>query len=168
MAGLTIDYQSDQYTQVASYHAGGRGDVLIPHTDAGKLRCFHFRYKNETGGTIAADKTIALGYLPQGKILPMSKVICTDLGTGTTLDLGFDEYKKNDETLVASNPDFLVDGADVATAAINSELHTIGTAEVQNDGYTLEGFALLVAQPRVSTWAADGELNVFIFMLTGQ
>lgn len=164
MAPLTIDNRSDQET----LRQNTRGDALYAPYDYGKIRCYHFRFKNETGGTIAADSIIALGLVPQGLILPTSKIICTDLGTGVTLDIGFDEYKKNDGVLVAADTDELVDGTDVATAAINSELHEIGTAAVQNSGYVLDGQALLVCSPKGSTWAANGELNVYLYHVNGQ
>lgn len=164
MAPLTIGNSSDQVTALDAL----RGETLQQHYDVNKLRVYHARFNNDTGSVIAADINIALISIPQGLILPQSRVICEDLGTGTLLDVGFDEYKKNDGTLVASNPDFLIDGADVSTAAINSEFHTIGTAVVTNQGYVLEGQALLVCQPKVSTWATNAEINIYIYHVSGQ
>lgn len=161
---LTLDYQSDQYAITQNL----RGDNLRPPSDYNKLRVIHFRYKNTTGSTIAADKIVALGYVPQGLILPSSVLICTDLGTSTNIDVGFDEYKKNDGTLVAADADFLIDGADVHTAAIEKTFNTIGTANVTGAGYKLQGFALLVAQIKDDTMASNGEFNFYIHHISGQ
>ena len=164
MAATAIDYYSDQ----ATYLQNLRGDVLQQHDDIGKLYVYHFRFDNGTGSTIAADSVIELGKVGQGLILPTSKIICEDLGTSTTLDIGFDEYYKDDGTLVAADPDVLIDGADVSTAAINTDFHSIGTSSIKNAGFLLEGWAKLLVMPRVSTWAAGAELNVYLHVIHGK
>lgn len=110
---LTIDYKSTQVGKIE----GSPAKRLDTTESRGRVRYFKGYFKNETGGTIAANSIIALANIDApGVILPSSKVYVTALGASRTLDVGLQAYKTIEGEAVAESVDGLKDGADVATA----------------------------------------------------
>lgn len=161
MTALTVDYKSAQVTIKDTL----RGNNLNKGWEGGaKLRHFYGYFKNETGSVIAQNAIINMMKLPAGVIVPhLSRVKTTDLGTGTTLEIGTQEHQNNNAVTVASAISGIVSALDVATAAVNTDLLTDGTAAAKL-GYTLNGQTDILAKITGSTMATNGTIELFIVM----
>jgi hypothetical protein len=167
MALTAIDFYSTQSTLAKNARAGGRGDTLIPHYDGGRLEVYHQRFVSPAGA-VAAAKVISMGYLPQGRIIPhLTALIASDFGSNGTIDVGFNEYKKNDGTLVAADPDELWDDLDISGQAVNTTLAATGVAAVKNEGFVLEGFAEVIVTTATAGMQAAATLDLFFVIARG-
>lgn len=113
MAVLTMDYNSDQMTQLNTLGS----NPLKPHEAHGVMRVYRGYYKNLTGGTIATAKNISLCKIPRCRILPSSVLWFSAFGTARVLDIGWQEYKSSvDGSTVVSDPDGIRNDLDVSAA----------------------------------------------------
>lgn len=169
MVATSIDHYSTQSQLVANARAGGRGDTLIEHQDSGKLRIFYFNYTAPASGNPAAGEVLSMGFLPQGRIIPgLTCLHSTDFGSNGTIDVGFNEYNKNDGTVVAADPDELWDGLDVSGQDVETRLSETGVTAVKYGGFQLEGFAELIVTFNTAGMQAAAELHIFVAMVNGQ
>jgi hypothetical protein len=168
MAPTAVNFRSTQSQLIQSARAGGRGDTLIPHGDGGKLEIFHMKYTSPASGGPAATNVISMGYLPQGLLIPhLTSLICSDFGSTTTIDVGLNEYKKNNGTLVAAAPEKLWDNLDVSGAAVNTTLAATGVAAVKNSGLLLDGFAEVIVTLASAGMQAAATLDLFFVVARG-
>lgn len=112
-------------------------------------------YGNKTGrsysyeaSAVAANDKIYLGKIPAGSEICFSRLVFDDLGTGATLDVGW-EYI---DGTAGGGADVLFDGVDVSTAA--------GSSDYAGFTQTLERDAYLYATPLGA--AITGTLEVIL------
>lgn len=169
MVATAVDHYSTQSQLVQNARAGGRGNTLIPHEDNGKLRIYHFRYVAPASGNPVDTDVISMGYLPQGKIIPhLTALTSTDFGAAGTIDVGLNEYKKNDGTVVAADADEFWNDLDVSGQAVNTTLAATGVTAVKYAGFELDGFAEVIVTLASGGMQAAAELNLFFAMVNGQ
>lgn len=162
MTAIAPDYFSEQATKIYYNEPGGTKlhSPLAPDEFYGRVRIFRGYYKNTTGSTIAANKVISLTKLPAGRILPNSVVYFTALGASRTLDIGYNDHKKNDGTAVANDIDALVDGVDASSAGST----TVGVLAANIQGLKLEGQAEILCKILGDTMPANGEISALFFV----
>lgn len=141
---LTIDYNSAQFAAALNMMLGGTGAQakLSTQVYGGKVRPFYGYFKNTTGSTIATAKNIALAQIPAGILLPFSKIYYKGFTTSCTLDIGWQDYTKNNaaQTVVSASANGIRDDLAVATD---------GSYEIGSNnqaGLVFDGQVLLVAQ----------------------
>lgn len=78
----------------------------------GRVRCSYDEYT--LTADLSANDVIKMGRIPKGARLVDYYLDFDDLGTGGTLDVGYNGGDNGDET---ADPDGLIDGEDVNTAA---------------------------------------------------
>lgn len=159
---LTIDYLSTEATAEQQMILGGTGAQAKLSTQiyGGKTRIFRGYFKNTTGSTIATGKNIGLIRIPAGLILPSSEIYFKGFTTSCTLDLGWQNYIKNDvaQTAVAESANGIKDDLAVATAGS----YRIGTDTIL--GFTFDGPALLVAQTGGAAMPTNAEIAWYIHL----
>lgn len=161
MAETAVNYYSVQSQLVENARAGGRGDTLIDHKDGGKLQVFHMNYTSPGGG-IADGSVVSLGYLPNCKVIPhLTSLQSTDFGGATTIDIGLNEYKKNDGTVVAADADEFFNDLDVSGQAVNTTLAVDGVATAQDQGFDVEGFAEVIMTLAGGTMQAAARIDIW-------
>lgn len=162
MAVTAIDYKSEQAVKIYNNEPGGaKANTPLPPDDFyGKVRVFRGYFKNTTGGDIAANKVISVTKLPAGRILPMSTLYHTALGSGVTLDVGYNVHKNNTNgTAIDADIDAILDGADVAAAGSK----TVSATNIQ--GITLNGQAEITAKILGAVMPANAELSFVFFVV---
>lgn len=168
MAPTAVNFYSTQSQLVQNSRAGGRGETLIPHYDGGKLEVYHMKYTSPASNGPAATNVISMGYLPQGLIIPhLTALIASDFGSTTTIDVGLNEFKKNDGTVVAADDDEFWNDLDVSGQAVNTTLAATGVAAVKNSGFLLEGFAEVIVTLASAGMQAAATLDLFFVVARG-
>lgn len=165
MAATVVDHYSTQSQLAADARAGGRGDTLIPHYDGGKLRVFHMKYTAPASGNPVDTEVISMGYLPQGLIIPgLTCLHSSDFGGAGTIDIGLNEYKQNDGTVVAADPDEFWNDLDVSGQAVNTTLAATGVSAVKQGGFQLNGQAEVIVTLASGDMQAAATLDLFFVM----
>ena len=105
--------------------------------NVGKKECWFYSYTVPAGG-LASGSILHLRLLPAGQIffLPKESYIqWSDMGTGTTFDIGHAAYTGLDGAAVAADDNLFDDDVDVATSASEALLgsdYGIGTTTTAN------------------------------------
>ena len=136
--------------------------VMNPsHNDHGKVRYKYFSY---THGAVAGDANSLCNFvkLPPGLVRLIkteSKLICSALGTGRTLDIGYLAHTKQDGTAVNASVDTILDGADVSAIALvtcGAGTNAIGVDPTilfdSREGVTIQGIVKVDTLPIGATF----------------
>ena len=168
MVATAATHYSTQSQLVENARNGGRGDTLIEHNDGGKLRVFHMHYTAPASGNPSAGSVISMGYLPQGLVIPgLTCLHATDFGSNGTIDVGLNEYKKNDGTVVAADADEFWNDLDISGQAVNTTLAATGVAVTLQQGFQVLGFAEVIVTLATAGMQAAATLDIFFVMATG-
>lgn len=164
MALLTVDYKSTQATRTTRTTIG---EQLLDRYDAGgHLQAYQFYYKNETGGTIAADSIIQLCTIGPCHVLPTSVITTTAFSTSRTLDVGLQEYVNTAGDTVASDIDAFLDGLDVSSAVSNTMFGSDTASTAYGAGVTIDGQVDVLAKILGGTLPSNGIIQGVIFAIT--
>lgn len=150
-------HNSDQFAE---------GYRKYPIDKHGKIRFAYFSITAPAGG-YAADDLVKIAELPQGRkrLLPsMSRVTCSALGAGRTIDIGHEAYlnRAPDNDEVDADFDAFVDGMDVSSASADQkwsdelkyDLYSMAEIDVfltllggtMPEGETIEGYVAYVCE----------------------
>lgn len=161
MALFTITAKSTQATRTTKTGLGEK--LLDRYEEGGGLIATRFYYKNETGGTIAADSIIQLCRVGPCLILPTSFICTTAFGSSRTLDVGLQEYTDIRGNTVAGDIDCLLDGLDVASAVAHKLFGTDTASETYGQGKEILGQTDVVAKVIGGTMPNNGIIQGIIF-----
>lgn len=164
MAPLTITARSTQATKLNNTGIGN-DKYLGSRTSGRYIKAYPFYYKNETGGTIAADSIIELTRIGPGRVLGTSTVEFSAMGASRTLDVGLQEYEARDGSTTASDIDAFLDGTDVSSAGTTTfEADTASTARGQ--GVEVDGEAMVLAKIIGGTLPNNGVIQGVLHVLS--
>lgn len=113
-------------------HSASPAKNIPVHKWGGRLRARYFKF---TQGAAAGDinSTAELVRMPAGNVRilgQLSHVYFSDMGTGTTMDIGHRAYTKQDGTTQAESEAFFASAVDVAAAAGSTTLAEAAAAGV--------------------------------------
>ena len=95
-------------------------------------------YTNNTGAALPAGTVIEMGVVSHTLILPSSLVQHDALGAARTMDVGIQEYTKDDGSVEAADADALISALDVSAAG-NTAMKDDTASLTNRNGLLIEG-----------------------------
>jgi len=140
-----------------------------PHEAMGRLRIAFFNHIQDGAGD--ATSSVALCKLPAGKLRLLSSLsrAYVNWTTGSaTLDLGWDAHTNADGTAVAADPNGLVDGLAVDTAAYYTLEGALAAEKVTGGTHVLdsqEGVVIRATSQDTAIVSADDLVGYLIYVI---
>ena len=160
------NYYSTEYNQ----------DAQAPSLALMLLKTFHLEalpFTYTTPSALAIGSVLHLRRLPAGDVwlFPiLSRIQWTDMGTGTTIDIGYGAYKGYDGVEVAADDNLFDDDVDVAGAAGEAALGSDYTIAVTTTGtgqykkFSSKDGVPIILTNASSTLASGGTIDGYLII----
>lgn len=163
MADLTIADKSTQATTTTNTGLGNRHLGLYDR--GGNIKAVRYSYINDSGAALNDGDIVQLCSIGPCLVLPTSVITTSAMGTGRTLDVGFQEYTETDGDTVSSDIDAFLDGLDVSSAVLDKRFGSDTASLTKGDGHVLTGRTDVLAKIIGGTLPTNGTLEGFIFVI---